>query len=208
MNRQAKPITPFIMLFSLVIVSLACRSVTIAIDNESPTSESVPPAQQIGFDFSNQSPASPEGDTAAGHHLFLHKYPIPTNGFITGIDYLNDSDTASESFDLLVLRPNDKAWTVIYRINLSDDVPPAKTGITVVNLPYPLPVQKNDIFAHWQYDAGGAIPLNIDNLSIGGFSAGQYGFRSSAIEVGQQIDKDGFSGQRDYFVNVIFAINP
>ena len=208
MNRRAKPITPFSMLFSLAMVLLACRSVTIAIDSKSPTSESISPTQQIGFDFSDQSPASPKGDISAGRHLFIHKYPIPTNGFITGIDYRNDSDTASESFDLLVLRPNDKGWTVIYRINLSDDIPPAKTGITAVNLPYPLPVHKDDIFAHWQDDAGGAIPLNIDNMSMDGFSAGQYGFRSSAIEVGQQIDKDGFSGQRDYFVNVIFATNP
>ncbi len=209
MNRQAKPKSPIIMmLFSLAIASLACSSFTVAIDNGKPTSESVSPIQRIGFDFSNRSPAAPEGDISAKQHLFLHKYPIPTNGFITGIDYLNDSDTASESFDLLVLRPDHNGWKVIYRLNLSDDIPPAKTGMTAVNLPYPLPVQKSDIFAHWQSEAGSAIPLNIDNRSIEGFSTGQYGFRSSEIEVGQQINQGGFSGQRDYFINVIFTIKP
>jgi hypothetical protein len=209
MNHQQKQIKlTFILLLSLATLSLACSSITIAVDRDSPTSEPVSSVQQVGFDFINQAPAWPEGDTAAGRHLFLHKYPIPASGFIIGAAYLNDSDSVSESFDLLVLHPDDKGWTVIYRLNLSDDIPPAKTGISVVNLPYPLPVQKNDIFAHWQYDAGGAIPLNSDDRSFDGFSAGQYGFQSSEIEVGQRIDGGGFNGQRDYFVNVIFSTDP
>ncbi len=138
----------------------------------------------------------------------MHRYPVPADGFITEFVYLNDSDTASESFDLLVLHPADNAWSVIYRINLSDDVTPAQTGMSMVNLPYPLPVQKDDIFAHWQSEAGGAIPLNLDQMSADGLSAGQYGFQSAEIEVGQQIEHEGFSGQRDYFVNIIFTTTP
>lgn len=208
MNRNAKPIALFMVLFVLAMVSLACRGDGITDNHKPPRPEPVQAARSIGFDFSNPSPASPEGDISAGSHLFVHRYPIPDDGFITAIAYLNDNDTASESFDLLVLRPDDNGWTVIYRINLADDAAPAQTGMSVVNLPYPLPVQKGDIFAHWQPDAGGAIPVNLDQTSVDGLSAGQFGFESSEIEVGARIEQAGFSGQRDYFINLIFAIKP
>ncbi len=209
MNHQArKAYSPIILFASSIVLSLACRSVTISIDSNSPTSESVTYTQKIGFDFSGQVPSSPKGDTSARRHLFLHEYSMLANGFINGIIYLNDSDKAVETFDLLILRPNDDGWQVIYRINLSDDTPPAQTGTTVVNLPSPLAVRKGDIFAHWQDNPNGAIPLNIDNESVDGFSVGQYGFQSSEVEVGQQIDIDGFNGHRDYFINVVFSTNP
>lgn len=209
MNRQAKRMYFHRILFtSAAVLSFACRSVTISIDGNTPTSKSVTLNQQIGFDFSEQVPSSPKGDTSARRHLFLHEYSMPSNGFIDGIIYLNDSDKAVETFDLLILRPNDYGWKVIYRINLSDDTPPAQTGNTVIKLPSPLAVQKGDIFAHWQNSPNGAIPLNIDNESVDGFSVGQYGFQSSEVEVGQQIEIDGFNGHRDYFINVIFSTNP
>ena len=209
MNRQAKKgQSPLIFLFLLTVLSLACRSVTVAIDNNSPPPEPVALTQQIGFNFSEQVPASPKGDTSARRHLFLHEYAMPSNGFVTGIIFVNDSDKAVETFDLLILRPNDDGWKVIYRINLSDDIHPTQTGTTIVNLPSPLAIQKNDIFAHWQDNPNGAIPLNIDNESVDGFSVGQYGFQSSEVEVGQQIDINGFNGHRDYFVNVVFSRNP
>lgn len=119
--------------------------------------------------------------------------------------YLNDSDKAVEQFDLLILRPNDDGWKVVYRIRVSDDSPPAQTGTTVVKLPSPLTVQANDIFAHWQDTPNGAIPLNIDEASMDGFSVGQYGFQSSDVAVGQQIDLNGFIGERDYFINLVFS---
>jgi len=192
----------------MMVLSFACRSITITIDNNSPASTSVVSTQQIGFNFSEQVPSAPKGDTSARRHLFLHEYSMPSNGFVTGIIYLNDSDKAVETFDLLILRPNDDGWKVIYRINLSDDMPPTQTGTTIVNLPSPLAVQKNDIFGHWQDTPNGAIPLNLDNKSVDGFSVGQYGFQFSEVEVGQQIGIDGFNGQRDYFINVVFSTNP
>jgi hypothetical protein len=208
MNGQLKQRRLFIKLFFLAVFSLSCSSITIAVDREHPTAESMMSTQPIGFDFASQSPALPEGDASAPLHLFLHKYQVPNNGFITGVTYLNDRDTTSESFDMLILRPDNKDWKVVYRINVSDDSPPAKTGITVLTLPSPLSVQKNDIFAHWQYEADGAIPLNAENASFDGFSMGQYGFRSDEVEIGQRINKDGFSGQRDYFINIIFTTAP
>ncbi|MBI5964248.1 MAG: hypothetical protein HY863_12290 [Chloroflexi bacterium] len=208
MNGHLKRTRLLIKLLLLAIFSLSCSGVTIAIDTGYPTAESVIPTQQIGLDFAVQSPSLPEGDASASLHLFLHNYHVPNNGLITGVTYLNDSDTISESFDLLILRPDNQGWKVLHRINLSDDSPPAETGITLLALPSPLSVQKNDIFAHWQYEAEGAIPLNIDNASFDGFSMGQYGFLSSDIEIGQHINKDGFSGLRDYFINIIFTTTP
>jgi len=209
MNYQERKAYSTIIFFaSLIVLSLACRSITISIDGNSPTSESVTHIQQIGFDFSGQIPSSPKGDTSARRHLFLHEYSMPSNGFITGVIYFNDDDKAVEAFDLLILRPNDNGWQVIYRINLSDDTPPVQTGTTEIKLPSPLAVQKGDIFAHWQDSPNGAIPLNIDDESVDGFSVGQYGFQSSKVEVGQQIDISGFNGHRDYFINVVFSTNP
>jgi hypothetical protein len=209
MNRQTRKAQPPLIFFAfLMALSFACRSVTITIDNNSPASESVVSTQQIGFDFSQQVPSSPKGDISARRHLFLHEYSMPSNGFVTGIIFFNDSDKAVETFDLLVLRPNDDGWKVIYRINLSDDTPPTQTGTTAVNLSSPLAVQKNDVFAHWQDRPHGAIPLNIDNESVDGFSVGQDDFQSSEVEVGQQIGINGFNGQRDYFINVVFSTNP
>ena len=192
----------------LVVLLLACRSVTVTIDKNPPLSESVTLTQQIGFNFSEQVAKSPKGDTSARRHLFLHEYPMPSKGFVTGIIYVNDSDKAVETFDLLILRPNDDGWKVIYRISISDDTPPTQTGTTTVSLPSPLAVQKNDIFAHWQDSPNGAIPLNIDDESVDGFSVGQYGFQSSEVEVGQQIDINGFDGYRDYYINIVFLTSP
>lgn len=197
---------PIILL--LIALSIACRSVTIIIEKNSPFSEPAAPAQQIGFNYSDQIPELPKGDTSARWHLFLHEYPMPSNGFITGVIFVNDSDKAVETFDFLVLRPNDDGWKVIYRMSVSDDNPPSQTGTTTINFPSPLRVQKNDIFAHWQDNPNGAIPLNTDDQTTDGFSIGQYGFQSSTVEVGRQIDVNGFSGHRDYFINVVFSTNP
>ena len=207
MSRRAKQRqSPLILLVFLVVVLLACRSITV--NNTALTPAPIVLTQQIGFDFSQQIPSAPKGDTSARRHLFLHEYPMPAHGFITGITYLNDSDKAVETFDLLILRPNEDGWKVTYRISLSDDMPATQTGTTVVNLPSPWSVQKNDIFAHWQNIANGAIPLNVDNETLEGVSVGQYGFPPSTVEVGEQIGIDGFSGQRDYFINVVFSTNP
>ena len=209
MNHQAtKTHSPIIFFASLIVLSLACRTITISIDGNSPTPESITHTQQIGFDFSGQVPSSPKGDTSARRHLFLHEYSMPSNGFVTGVIYFNDNDKAVEAFDLLILRPNDDGWQVIYRINLSDDTPPVQTGTTMINLPSSLAVQKGDIFAHWQDNPNGAVQLNIDNESVDGISVGQYGFQSSEVEVGEQISINGFNGHRDYFINVVFSTNP
>lgn len=198
---------PLLFFTFLIVLSLACSGITISVENTPPASDPSAQTRPIGFDFTGQVPSSPKGDTSARRHLFLHEYSMPSDGFINGIIYLNDSDKAVEQFDLLILRPNDDGWKVIYRINVSDDSPPTQTGATVVKLSTPLTVQKNDIFAHWQDTPNGAIPLNTDEASVDGFSVGQYGFQSSEVEVGQQIGINGFIGERDYFINLVFSTN-
>lgn len=203
-KEQALPVFWILLIVSL----LACRSVSVLIEGSSPLSAPAAPTQQIGFDYSEQIPELPKGDNSARRHLFLHEYPMPSHGFITGIIYVNDSDKAVETFDFLVLHPNEDGWKVIYRMSVSDDNPPSQTGTTTINFSSPLAVQKNDIFAHWQDNPNGAIPLNTDDESIDGFSLGQYGFQASDVEVGRQIDVNGFSGHRDYFINVLFSTKP
>ncbi len=205
MNDRSKQTRLVLRVFFLAVISLSCSAITIPVDKGQPTVESNMRAQQIGFDFVNQTPEFSEGDTSAPLHLFLHQYDIPGDGFVTEVTYLNDRDTLPESFDVLILRPDDEGWQIIHRISLSDDSPPAQTGITVVTLPSSLSVRKNDIFAHWQSEADGAIPLNGDSTASDGFSIGQYGFHSTDIEIGQHIHRDGFTGGRDYFINITFS---
>ncbi|HMR98702.1 MAG TPA: hypothetical protein PKE62_05540 [Anaerolineales bacterium] len=206
MNNLTRKTPPLFFTF-LIVLSLACSDITISVENTPPTPETSAKTRQIGFDLSGQIPSSPKGDSSARRHLFLHEYAMPSDGFINGIIYLNDSDKAIEQFDLLILRPNNNGWKVIYRMNVSDDSPPVQTGTTVVKLSAPITVQKNDIFAHWQDTPNGAIPLNTDDASVDGFSVGQYGFQSSQVEVGQQIDINGFLGERDYFIDLMFSTN-
>jgi len=171
-------------------------------------------AIQIGFDFTNRTPEGSAGDDAAPNHLFVHNYPFPSTGYITGVIYLNDkelfgSPEVSEPITLLILRPVADGWMVIHRFKILDDEsPPTKGGITTFKLESPLPVEKGDIFAHWQLEASaGSIPLNGDKTSIDGLSSGDFGFNSEDIEEGKVIS-GRFTGRRDYFINVIFQPIP
>lgn len=163
----------------------------------------------IGFDFSKQTPQTSTGDRSAAAHLFIHKYPFPSSGSITGVTFLNDSDDGAEMFTLLILRPGSGRWQVVHRVDIQgDDLPPAKTGLTSICFGLPLEVHRGDVFAHWQSDDSGAIPMNDENVSIEGLSFGKVGFSSADIEEGQFILNRGFSGGRDYFINLIFETTP
>ena len=166
-------------------------------------------SQAIGFDFSGETPHTPTGDRNAATHLFIHKYPFPSTGRVTGITFLNDTDGGTEAFSLLILRPTDDGWEVIHRVDISDeDIPVTKIGSTSIQFEIALDVVKGDLFAHWQPDDTGPIPLNDENSSIEGLSFGKVGFHSEDIEEGQFILNQGFSGGRDYFINLIFEATP
>lgn len=164
---------------------------------------------RIGFDFTDRRPEDTRGDISAASHLFIHNYPMPEAGFITGVTYLNDCEIGSmeipETITLLILRPTTQGWKIIHRVTLpADDNPPATTGITSFQLDTSLPVEKGDIFAHWQSEETGPILVNYGGSSIDGLSNGKFGFDSADIEVGQVIIGRDFNGQRDYFINLFF----
>lgn len=193
--------TKIFFVAAILAVSFACNVIA-------PTSQpqtSIQSSQSIGYDFSDQTPSYPEGDEAAPNHVFVHKYSIPEDGFITGITLLNDSDSLEEDFTLLILRPIKGGWEVIHRVDVSgDDHASTETGIKTIPFGTPLPVKKGDIFAHWQFSKTGAIPLNEEGSAYEGLSFGKFGLSSNDIEEGQIIANEGFSGGRDYFINLIF----
>lgn len=165
--------------------------------------------QVIGFDFVGQVPQIPTGDRSAATHLFIHKYPFPTDGCVTGLTFLNDSDTGSEPFTLLILHPTDGGWQVIHRVDIeSEDQTPAKSGLVMVRFDTALCAEKGDSFAHWQFAETGPIPLNDEKSPVEGLSFGKFGISTEEIQAGQIIQNQGFSGGRDYFINVIFETMP
>ncbi len=192
-------------LAAIFCISLACNA--IAPVNQPQTSSQSTSA--IGYDFSGQTPASPEGDIAAPTHIFIHKYPIPSDGFVTGITILNDTDSLEEDFTLLILRPIGGGWKVIHRMDISEEDQVSTKAIdSNVHFKISLAVTKGDIFAHWQFGDTGPIPLNDEGSSFEGLSFGKFGISSKEIEKGQVILNESFSGGRDYFINLIFEEAP
>ncbi len=192
-------------LAAIFSISLACNAIVPKNQPQASSQSTL----AIGYDFSDQTPANPEGDLAAPTHIFIHKYPIPSDGFVTGVTILSDTDSLEEDFTLLILRPIGGGWKVIHRMNLSkDDQSSMENGI--VNIPFEvsLAVKKGDIFAHWQLNDTGPIPLNDEGSSFEGLSFGKFGITSKEIKKGQVILNENFSGGRDYFINLIFEAAP
>lgn len=132
---------------------------------------------------------------------------MPEDGLITGVIYLNYTDEISEIIDILILRPARRGWKIVHRIELpADDHPPSTRGISTLQLDSALPLNKGDIFAHWQPEARptGPIPMNLDRVSIDGLTVGEFGFDTAEVQAGEFIKDDGFTGQRDYRINIIF----
>jgi hypothetical protein len=163
----------------------------------------------IGFDFSERKPGIPEGDRTAAGHVFVHDYAFPGSGFVTAVEYLNDKEAGGperpEAVDLLILRPVDNGLEVVHRVSMSlDDEPPATDGVVEMKLLTPLVVERGYVFAHWQSEPGGPIPMNLQETQVEGRSAGRAGFDRKDVDVGRVISKDGLSGGRDYFLNLRF----
>jgi PEP-CTERM motif len=166
-------------------------------------------AVTVGYDFSGQTPQYATGDLGAPLHLFIHVYAMPSDGFVTSVTFRNDSDTTSGSqpISLLILHPVAGGWNVTARVELPDSIfNHGVPGDTTYTLPAALAVQEGDLFAHWQEQGPGPIPLNIYGT---GFSNGKYGFESSDVAPGSFIDMyAGFGGARDYFINLNLAPVP
>lgn len=196
------------MIFSILLVSsLACNASfiqNVLVDNVNKTA-------LVGTDLTYQHPVSPEGDEKASKHVFVHNYPMPNDGTISGVMYRNDTDEVPETITLLLLHPVSGGWRIIHTVSLpEDDLPPAISGLVTLALDPPLPVEKGDLFAHWQPEGEptGPIPFNPDGSSHDGLSIGKFGFNLGNVEPGETIPNAGFTGQRDYFLNVIFKPSP
>jgi PEP-CTERM motif-containing protein len=167
-------------------------------------------AAQIGFNFTGRVPGSSDGDSAAPTHLFIHHYAVAQPGLVTGVTFRNDSDVNSpEPISVLILRPVVGGWNVIDRENLPDSAfHHGLLGNTTYTFAVPVPVNVGDIFAHWQLQGAGPIPNNLDQTHVEGLSNGRFGFSSSAVDPGKFIANAGFSGARDYFINLDFVTVP
>ena len=94
-----------------------------------------------------------------------------------------------------------------YRIRFSNH---GILGDTTYILPTALAVLQGDIFAHWQEQGAGPIPLNIpadDPINpYFGLINGQYGFTTDLLDQGDFIANAGFTGARDYFVSLNLTV--
>ena len=166
---------------------------------------------QVGYPLDHSTPSVPGGDMSAGGHIFVHNYPMPANGWITGVKYLNDYepeiDEITESAIILVLRHETTGFRVIGHAELPLDDNPARTkGISTYIFPQPIKVAQGDLLAHYQPigQSTGPIPLNIEGSAAPGLSVGKAGFSLDDILLGSLISDAGFSGLRDYYITAIF----
>jgi len=197
----------FLLALTLIAVSLSCKYLPAF----NPDQKKAQQTTAVGFDLTHRMLDNPQGDGNAQRHLFIHNYPMPGEGLVTGTICLKDTDETPESVRLLILRPGPGGWKIIHSLPLpADDHPKSQTGIDTFQFNPPLPVEKGDIFAHWHPDGdpSGPIPYNSDDVSRKGLTVGKFGFRLEDVQRGKIIPNRGFTGQRDYFINLIFQPAP
>jgi len=204
MNEETIHSRYIIAVLMTLLVTVACNGFTSSFSKDA----SIVHTEQIGFGFVNHTINSLEGDHNAPNHLFLHKYPMPGDGFISDVIFLDDSDEMPEIITLLILRPDREGWLIVHNVPIpDDDLSTSTSGIWTLALPSPLPVKKGDIFAHWQPQSRptGPVPLNVGTYSIDGLSVGRVGFSADDLEIGQVISEVGFTGPRDYAINLLLT---
>ncbi len=168
-------------------------------------------SQSIGFDFRKEKPVASSGDTSAKGHVFIHQYEFPADGWITGYAYLNDSEQENiemnEPVTLLILRPLEGGWLITHIEELPpDDEPISEEGSSRLSFESPIRVHAGEIFGHFQIEkTTGPFPMNIDNDAVDGLTIGRAGFESEDIQEGKFILREGFTGERDYFFNLIYS---
>jgi hypothetical protein len=210
MDKNAHPVLLTLLVVMLCcclggFLALACGLVAL------PSWSGLHPETRIGFPFDGKIPAYPGGDEAAAGHIFIHQYPFPTDGYLTGVTWLADHEPNGpelrEEVFILVLRPVPDGYQVIFRQELMvDDLRWDETGRQTVHFSQPLQVLRGDVLAHWQptTQPGGPIPLNDDANAVEGRTIGKAGFQFEDTDPGRIIHTDGFSGGRDYFLNGLF----
>jgi hypothetical protein len=167
-------------------------------------------AVYFGFDMESDTPQDTGGDHAAEGHVFIHQYEFQEDGWVSGVYYLNDSEwfraEIQESVTLLILRPKDNGWQIVHTIELPpDDQLITRIGTSTIYFDNLLQVKRGDIYGHFQGDnPTGPFPLSIDETAKDGLSVGKAGFILADIKEGNFLPNEGFTGERDYFFNLIF----
>ncbi len=201
-----KKIILIVILIVLCIILATCTCLALGIGigvSDLFTSE-------IGFDLRHSTPSLSGGDMNAATHIFIHNYPMPSDGWLVGVRYLNDSEQGvqeiPESIVILVLRHESGGFRVIGRQELPvDDVESRQNGITTYRFPTPIRVAEGDLLGHYQPagETTGPIPLNVEDNSIKGLSLGKAGFSLEDTQLGSLISESGFTGLRDYYITAI-----
>ena len=167
-------------------------------------------AVYLGLDLESNTPQDSGGDHAASGHVFIHQYEIPEDGWVSGVFYLNDSEwfraEIQESVTLLILRPTENGWLIVHTVELPpDDQPLTRIGTSTIYFDNLLQVKKGDIYGHFQGDnPTGPFPLSIDKAAKDSLSVGKSGFAQADIKAGNFLPNEGFTGERDYYFNLIY----
>ena len=167
------------------------------------------PATILGkTDLMTGNPGAGGGDGGSSEHLFLHQtVVVPEDGMLTKQTLREDSDIVSETANLLVLRPtgNLNEYTVIHRVEFTDDLVPATTGTT----DYPLAklaVEAGDVLAHW-WDTQPGGPIPFTNGIFGDTrTAWDTPVLSGELGVGDTYTFVQAGGPRDYWFNVTHVV--
>ena len=134
----------FVIVF--LAISLSCNQITGVSGAGAPQKTKF----LIGFNLTDQTAVYTGGDDSAPKHLFVHKYPMPADGNISGLILQNDKDMQAEDFSLLILRPIQGGWKVSHRMDIHENDAFSITAETsTIMFEKALPVEKGDVFAHW-----------------------------------------------------------
>lgn len=194
----------WIFVLVLITFALACKLPSEVTENQKSL------FTYIGFSLDKTTPNSPTGDESAAGHVFIHNYPMTHDGWVSSLIHINDHEPdlveKHEVITILILRPEPGGWRIINSIDLEpDDNPISIGGFSTITFD-PIPVKTGDVFGHFQDELSptGPIPLNLDSSSTEGWSVGKAGFAKKDIFPGNLIENNGFSGSRDYYINLMF----
>ncbi len=205
-------ITGTIILALVLLINLCCLLAIFCNLSLAGSQRLIPKNTYLGYDFSQKKPELAGGDQAASGHLFIHQYPFQEDGSLVGIRYIQDKETLGleipESSFFVVLHPEPGGLRITHLIKISpDDQPPSNASVAVFNFPEPVKVRQGDVYGHWHPadSPTGQFPLNTDATSMDGLTIGQHGFEWMDVQPGNMVSLDGFTGRRDYYLNVIFT---
>ena len=159
-------------------------------------------------DLATDTPGVTGGEGGGAHQVTLYRNAVmPASGMLTKVTLRNDSDTNSEQFGVLVLRPTGTPdqYTVIHNQQFTgEDDDNATTGTR--DYPTLLPVEADDVLAHWwPLSAQNPGPIPFTNFSSPAEGPGVFKWpvTPGEVEPGDTFNFNHTGGglTRDYFLN-------